>query len=366
MRSVPITTHESKRERFSYALLISLAVHAVALAYWAPSVWRAGNEEIYIPAASSSSPVELVVEQAPEAEPEREPPEDLQYVTIPLPEEEAELEDVPDDARFADMVNRTAEVETVAANTGRPRPRSYGVADGTTQVQARRGRENGEEARQRSRVDAEWDSSETESVGESQEGDGPAPLDVAVSTGEISGEASEQEGAAESPTVDGEVRSVDLSLFNPTGANALDIIGTPGVQPDHIELPEADRTALNAYRSIYWSFFDRVKSAVEQEWDPVGTMRRYDPRSQLYGTQDRYTILSVTLNSDGSLRHAHVQRGSDLSFYDEEALRAIQTAGPYPNVPEGLKDASGHATFTFGFHLSFETRSARLQWLDRR
>ena len=51
---------------------------------------------------------------------------------------------------------------------------------------------------------------------------------------------------------------------------------------------------------LYWAFFDRLKTSVRRQWSPNTVYRSHDPRGQVYGVQDRLTILKVTLNGDGN------------------------------------------------------------------
>lgn len=140
--------------------------------------------------------------------------------------------------------------------------------------------------------------------------------------------------------------------------NAMNPAAAPAVRRnDHLELDEGDRTLLNSYRSSYWSFFNRVQNQVAAEWEPNAVLRMNDPNGERYGAQDRYTLLSVTLNADGTLRHALVRRSSSLDFLDAEAVRAMEAAAPFANVPAGLVNEQGQATFTFGFFLDAGGRS---------
>ena len=150
----------------------------------------------------------------------------------------------------------------------------------------------------------------------------------------------------------------DLGMLRPTAGNAGAAIAAGTRRSDHLDLPEGERTALNSTRSLYWSFFNRLHQRIEREWDPNAAFAIHDPSFALYGQTDRYTILRVTLQADGALRHAFVERSSGLDFYDDEAIRAFRAAAPFGSVPEGLKDERGLATFDFGFYFTFRTRNA--------
>lgn len=125
------------------------------------------------------------------------------------------------------------------------------------------------------------------------------------------------------------------------------------------DVKDGDKTLLNRKQSRYWSFMHRMKMAVMERWNPAETYRQRDPYGKVYGVKDRYSNLLVVLNGDGSLRKVRVEKSSGLDFYDEEAVRAISDAAPFPNPPEGLKDRDGIIHIRFGFLLNIHTGEMR-------
>ena len=125
-------------------------------------------------------------------------------------------------------------------------------------------------------------------------------------------------------------------------------------------MAEGDKTLINRKRSAYATFFSRVQLAIKNHWRPARVYRRRDPTGRVYGVGERVTILRVVLNGNGAIMQLRVQRPSGLPFLDEEALRSIRAAAPFPNPPEGLKDANGRIHFSFGFHFEVSTRNTRL------
>lgn len=125
---------------------------------------------------------------------------------------------------------------------------------------------------------------------------------------------------------------------------------------------EGDVTLVNSRSFKFWAFFDSVKSQVKAEWDPGTVHRSRDPYGKVYGAKDRYTILGVVLNSDGAIQQLEVVHKSGLDFLDEEAVRAFQAAGPFPNPPAGLIDDSGRIVFRFGFLLEFGSSTGSFFW----
>ena len=298
-----------------------------------------------------------------EPEPTETPLEEaVQQVALPPPDVEA----TPVSARFADQYDRRTERETVSRSdlSGTP---AAGQADSS-----------GSPAMATASVPRTptAPSSATSAGGRAglQRSSSPPtparPPEITDPTMPNRDEA----GSAEGPdmrTPDGQdgvsepTPPLNFGAFAPGFGNAGGAIAAPPVRrSDHLELPEGERTELNSVRSIYWSFFNRMHQALEREWDPRAVFAIHDPSFQLYGQQDRYTILRVTLNSEGGLRQAFIERSSGLDFYDDEAIRTFRAAAPFANVPEGLKDENGNATFTFGFNFTFRSGSAFVRRLD--
>ncbi|MBL9099821.1 MAG: energy transducer TonB [Myxococcales bacterium] len=147
---------------------------------------------------------------------------------------------------------------------------------------------------------------------------------------------------------------------NPSQDMAGDEPGQPGTFED-IDADEGDSNQLNSKRYKYASFFNRVKEQVAQHWKPEAIHATRDPDGSRFGTGVRVTQLLVRLNPDGSLKQVKVGRAADLDFLDEEAIRAMRTAQPFPNPPPGLVDPeTGFIDFTFGFIFEVESGRGRL------
>ena len=126
---------------------------------------------------------------------------------------------------------------------------------------------------------------------------------------------------------------------------------------DHLkDVDEGDGTYLSTREWKYASFFNRVKQSVSQEWNPSNQMRLRDPSGQIYGGRDRYTILTVTLDPNGHLKDAFVDKSSGLDFLDLEAIKAFERAQPFPNPPPGILATDQTVRFQFGFFLELSGR----------
>jgi len=141
-----------------------------------------------------------------------------------------------------------------------------------------------------------------------------------------------------------------LSQLMPSSAALDKIIGA--APNDHLQdVDQGDGTFLNTREWKYATFFNRVKQAVGRNWDPNEPLRQRDPTGEIYGGRDRYTILNITLSSDGLVKDIQVQRSSGVDFLDEAAIVSFRRAQPFPNPPPGLMGPNGTVTFPFGFYL---------------
>ncbi len=128
---------------------------------------------------------------------------------------------------------------------------------------------------------------------------------------------------------------------------------TAAPAPDHVEgVDVGDATFLNTREWKYAGFFNRVKQNVAEVWNPMDAARVRDPTGSRYFSKDRTTVLSVTLNPQGTITEIKVARSSGLDFLDQTAIDAFEKAQPFVNPPPGLADARGDIRFTFGFHVA--------------
>ena len=145
-----------------------------------------------------------------------------------------------------------------------------------------------------------------------------------------------------------------------TPEEAVIIAVAGGPMADHLEnIDESDETSLNSKAFKYATYFNRVKREVARNWYPQRVHRKYDPNFNIYGFQDRRTVLYVTVRKDGTLERAEVQEPSGVDFLDEEAIAAFYRGSPFPNPPEGLLGKNGMFGFSFGFY--FQISSVKFQ-----
>ena len=125
---------------------------------------------------------------------------------------------------------------------------------------------------------------------------------------------------------------------------------------DHAEgVDEGEATMLDSVRWKYASFFNRVRNAIDEEWEPQEVHKAHDPDGRTFGTRTRRTQLVIRLNPDGSIARIRLDQPSGAPHLDEEAIRAVRAAAPFVNPPPGLVDhETGFIEFGFGFIFEFE------------
>lgn len=110
--------------------------------------------------------------------------------------------------------------------------------------------------------------------------------------------------------------------------------------------------SLNTKDPVYVSYFNRIKLAIEQNWE-------YPELALRYGLQGRLS-LEFAIGADGQLEQLRITRSSGSQLLDDEALRAIRAAAPFPPVPSWIK--GGPVTIS----ASMEYNDNRLNYRETR
>jgi len=125
-----------------------------------------------------------------------------------------------------------------------------------------------------------------------------------------------------------------------------------GGSPDKLDnVEDGDGTFLNTREWKYASYFNRIKQAVSSTWNPQRALDQRDPDRSLFGSRDRYTLLSVTLDPTGGLKDVVVKKTSGMDFLDRTTIEAFKRAQPFANPPPGIVEPNGEIRFVFGFYL---------------
>ncbi|MDH3443008.1 MAG: energy transducer TonB [Deltaproteobacteria bacterium] len=119
----------------------------------------------------------------------------------------------------------------------------------------------------------------------------------------------------------------DTSIFrkgstgNPAGKERL----LPGIQ----DLASYNRPIpLNTQDPVLAPFTKIIESWIEAQWE-------YPDLAKLYGLQGKVTV-EFTVLQNGHIDLLAVVRSSGSNLLDEEAIRAIKAASPFPSIPKSI------------------------------
>jgi protein TonB len=87
--------------------------------------------------------------------------------------------------------------------------------------------------------------------------------------------------------------------------------------------------SLNSRDPIYVTYFTKIKQLIESHWE-------YPELALRYGLQGKLS-LEFTIGANGQLERLRVVRSSGSQLLDDEAVRAIQAAAPFPPIPPWVK-----------------------------
>lgn len=133
-------------------------------------------------------------------------------------------------------------------------------------------------------------------------------------------------------------------------ANTSD--GTPS---DYVKgMKESDSTALNTREFVFYGYFQRIRQSLDRAWNEnlkENMAKFYRRGRQLASEMDHTTKVVVILNSSGEVTKVQVIEESGTVDLDDAAVRAFNSAGPFPNPPKGLLDARGQIEIKWDFVL---------------
>ncbi len=145
-----------------------------------------------------------------------------------------------------------------------------------------------------------------------------------------------------------------------TASDAARLSGLP--RADHLLVEEDDETSLNTWRFKHATFFNRVADGVRQVWAGGEILGMVDPRGNIYGVEDRRSLIQMTLDREGNLVDVAIREPSGVPALDDEAIRAIREAAPFLNPPSALFRDGDRISFSFGFTVNLNHRSFDLNW----
>ena len=93
--------------------------------------------------------------------------------------------------------------------------------------------------------------------------------------------------------------------------------------------PEESAVSLYTTDPKYVTYVGKIKQSIETEW-------QYPEMALRYGLQGKLA-LEFTISGDGQLQGLRLIRSSGSSLLDNEAMRAIKAAAPFPPIPPWIK-----------------------------
>ena len=87
--------------------------------------------------------------------------------------------------------------------------------------------------------------------------------------------------------------------------------------------------SLNTTDPVYVTYFTKIKQLIESHWE-------YPEVALRYGLQGRLA-LQFMIGANGQLEQVRLVRSSGSQVLDEEAVRAITAAAPFPPIPPWIK-----------------------------
>ncbi len=295
------------------------------------SLWRAGDEAMQfgrdrkLPERESSVMEVTLGPDPAKEEPKVVPSETANTVRL----DALENEERPEDAeRYSEFDNKASR-EQVAPNRRRSQP---ATPAGSPQA------------------------NDSENAGpEPERAKSPAPRGIALPLGGQRSEGSE--GKAPGEGDEAKLPAPPAPKFAPSprsirgdARSDSKTWGEPGTRDKIDDVDEGAATILDTQRYKYASFFNRMKDDIDQYWDPVARLKVRDPEGRINGSKTRTTRVMIILNADGSLDKIKLEKSCNVDYLDDEALRAIRSAAPFPNPPQGMLDPrDGKLHVPFGF-----------------
>lgn len=127
------------------------------------------------------------------------------------------------------------------------------------------------------------------------------------------------------------------------------------VGPARTSVPsEGERVArqFHALEDDAWRFFgfmSRVRDAIEARWKPGFRLRTEDLMGRANERPMWVTQLVAVLDPRGELLGTVLIRSSGMAILDDEAMKALRQAAPFPNPPEALVRDDGTILMPFTF-----------------
>jgi protein TonB len=99
--------------------------------------------------------------------------------------------------------------------------------------------------------------------------------------------------------------------------------------PEPRNHPSSKPIPLNTREPVYITYFGSIQRSIDAHW-------QYPELALQYGLQGR-VVIEFTILSNGRIESLRLVRSSGSILLDEEALRAIRAAAPFPPIPQWIE-----------------------------
>ncbi len=130
--------------------------------------------------------------------------------------------------------------------------------------------------------------------------------------------------------------------------------GDPSQSNDYLkDIEEGSQTILSTREFVYFTYYARIKSKIQQYWEPniKAKVKKIFRQGRKIASVDRITRLLILLNNEGTLVGVKVLSESGVTDLDDAAIEAFKAAAPFPNPPTGLVEKDGTVKIRWDFIL---------------
>ena len=113
------------------------------------------------------------------------------------------------------------------------------------------------------------------------------------------------------------------------------------------KLKRGTEISLNTLDYKFHSYYLALKRKIELVWE-------YPYKARQTGVQGRL-LMRFVISKDGSLAEVTILRSSGVALLDQEAVRAIRNASPFPPLPERMNTKRLSVTATFEYLLTYRS-----------
>ncbi len=130
-------------------------------------------------------------------------------------------------------------------------------------------------------------------------------------------------------------------------------MGEQSTATDRVDgVKDSLKTTLNTREYKYYGYYQRIKSQLNQFWQPQvreKVTRLISKGRTIANDSNKITKLIIVLNEAGTLVKVQVLSESGVRDLDEAAIEAFRQAAPFPNPPRGIIETDGTIKIRWDF-----------------